>query len=266
MADKKIYNLFKGERTALKAILEYFSLKNKVLWEGSLGNGSVTVEDISKYKTLQITVNGTHCIASVKDGHILAVAFEKNQWGMYSKHFTGTISGDKLAVVECYYMAHVPSQNHGAAVATTISKIIGIDPILPDALKNIIGGGCAKLGGGAVATVSALKGYYLGGKIRSICKAKQGMGKAWRDDGDAHVRSRWILGNKYSSVIRRRESQSNCSCDNAIRIICNIYARALQRRNLRASVYDKRTRKQATHRLHSNFNGVRPLTDWGCAI
>ena len=143
--EERLYNLLKSERAALRAILEYFALKNKVLWEGNLGSGSVTIKDVSKYKTLQVTVNGTHCIASVKDGHILAIAFEKNQWGMYSKHFTGTISGDKLTVVECYYMAHVPSQNHGATAATTISRIIGIDPILPDALKNIIGGGLCKV-------------------------------------------------------------------------------------------------------------------------
>lgn len=158
--EERLYNLLKSERAALRAILEYFSLKNKVLWEGTWESGSVTVKGISKYKTLQITVNGSHCIASVKDGNVIAIAFEKNQWGVYSKHFTGTISGDKLTVVECYYMAHVPSSNHGATTATSISKIVGIDPILPDALQNIIGGGYGKLGGGAVATVQSLKGYY----------------------------------------------------------------------------------------------------------
>ena len=47
---------FKDMAEFIKALKEYFELKNKVLWESSTSwsTGTKTITDISKYQTIQV--------------------------------------------------------------------------------------------------------------------------------------------------------------------------------------------------------------------
>ena len=140
--EERLYNLFKSEREVLKAILEYFSLKNKVLWEGTWESGSKTIKDISKYQTLMAHTwlgTGTVILARRGDYFYGGTAVGYPAW-MATASFQITVSGDTATLNEAQYLSHNRSAGHGAISTGSLLKIIGIDPILPDALKNIIGG------------------------------------------------------------------------------------------------------------------------------
>lgn len=55
MDEKRIKELFQQTGETLQAILEYFRLKDKVLWTGSAGKGkTITVPNLSKYSLIRI--------------------------------------------------------------------------------------------------------------------------------------------------------------------------------------------------------------------
>lgn len=141
--EERLYNLLKSERTALRAILEYFSLKNKVLWEGTWKSGSKTIQNISKYQTVEVYVGlGSSVTMLYLRDHNLKGGCVIGYPAWYATaQYTLALNGN-IATLTASYLSHNQSAHHGAIdEVTSIKKIIGIDPILPDALKNIIGGG-----------------------------------------------------------------------------------------------------------------------------
>lgn len=152
--EERLYNLFKSEREALRAILEYFSLKNKVLWESSTEwqSGTKTIPGISKYKTILVypwldrhgieleryndtTFMGEGMIAKVSSDHLHTSA----------GYIIYVNENDAASISYEVYMHHAGGSNHQSYGTAWIRKIVGKEPILPDALKNIIGGGLWKV-------------------------------------------------------------------------------------------------------------------------
>lgn len=140
--EERLYNLFKSEREVLKAILEYFSLKNKVLWEGTWSSGSKTIQDISKYQTVEVYVGLGSSVAMLylRDSKLEGGTVIGYPAWFATAQYTLGLNGD-VATMSGTYLGHSQNSDHSTITTTTITKIIGIDPILPDALKNIIGGG-----------------------------------------------------------------------------------------------------------------------------
>lgn len=168
--EERLYNLLKSEREVLKAILEYFSLKNKTLWEGSTNwqSGTKTIPGIYKYKTILVYPwtdrNGIE-LERHNDTTFMGegmVAYVSTTASLHTSigYMLYVNENDATSISYEVYMHHSGGSNHSSYGTAWIKKIVGKEPLLPDALKNIIGGGCAKLGGGAVATVSALKRHY----------------------------------------------------------------------------------------------------------
>lgn len=128
-----------------EAIFEYFALKNKVLWEGSWSSGKQTVKDINKYQTLQVwTGLGYHCgMVFRRDNSFRGSAVVGYPTWTATQSLLITIDGDVATMAENYTLSHNGSGSHGAVGSNSysITKVVGVDPIVPDALKNIIGGG-----------------------------------------------------------------------------------------------------------------------------
>ena len=144
--EERLYNLFKSERAALRAILEYFSLKNKVLWEGTWESGSKTIQDISKYQAVEVYVGlgSSVTMLYLRDQKLEGGCVIGYPAWFATAQYTLSLNGD-VATLTAAYLGHRQSSSHAAiTTVTSITKIIGIDPILPDALKNIIGGGAVQ--------------------------------------------------------------------------------------------------------------------------
>ena len=165
--EKEIKQYLADVREFCGAIKEYFELKNKVLWESTTHwkSGSITVAGIGKYQTIQIgTALGGHDGMLYRHGDTFkgSATIGYPAW-QATQSFVLTIDGDTLTMTENYDLAHSQSSSHGAvgSMRYGIIKIVGIDPIIPDALNKYIGGGYSirKIGGAWHEAVNHLKGY-----------------------------------------------------------------------------------------------------------
>ena len=129
-----------------EAIFEYFALKNKMLIEldSDWKSGTKTVPNVSKYETIEVfphsNLGGILCRLD-PSGTFRCSGFSQGVSSAFVHYeFAFTVSGDKLTVVQCRY-----GGRSGTTIWTpetaTIRRIRGVEPKLPDALKNIIGGG-----------------------------------------------------------------------------------------------------------------------------
>lgn len=144
MDEKRIKELFQQTGETLQAILEYFRLKDKVLWTGSAGKGkTITVPNLSKYSLIRIKAVYGDFLVNTSAGRVRGIYGDRQ--GSSDTLVTGllfaSISGDSLTINNCNWVVHSPSGSHGAISQTTITEIIGIDPVIPTALQNIIRGG-----------------------------------------------------------------------------------------------------------------------------
>lgn len=194
MDEKRIKELFQQTGETLQAILEYFRLKDKVLWTGSAGKGkTITVPNLSKYSLIRIKAVYGDFLVNTSAGRVRGIYGDRQ--GSSDTLVTGllfaSISGDSLTINNCNWVVHSPSGSHGAISQTTITEIIGIDPVIPAALQNIIGGGyCIRkiLGGGIGALIQPLKEYY------SCYKQRKESNKEYKEPVLSHLSER-SLGN-----------------------------------------------------------------------
>ena len=137
---------FENMKTFRSAIVEYFSLKNQMLLELSSNwtSGTKTVPNVSKYETIEIfpyaTVGGVLCRLE-PDGVYRGSGWVQGVSTAFVQfEFAFTVSGDDLTVSQCRY-----GGRSGTTIWTPetamVRRIRGVEPKLPDALKNIIGGG-----------------------------------------------------------------------------------------------------------------------------
>lgn len=140
----------------IKALQEYISAKDKVLWESDTNwqSGSQTIPGILNYKTLRVYPWITN------EGITLERAGDKFFGeGMISRVSGETIHtsvGIRLTVAEGdivtfgynLYVHHHGNDSYHSNGTAFLRKIVGQDPVIPDALKAL--GGGITLTGGAV--------------------------------------------------------------------------------------------------------------------
>lgn len=168
MSEKRIAIPIIKQAKIIRALLEYLSLKNKVLWEGTeWKSGSKTIDGIGKYQTVMVfTALSVGTALLMRRGNSLygATPISYPAW-MATAQFEITLNGDTATMTTARYLGHYANDSHGAITTTGILKIIGIDPILPDSLQefvNPIGGGyCLSrlLGGGISALIQSPEEY-----------------------------------------------------------------------------------------------------------
>ena len=130
-----------------KALIEYLSLKNKVLYSGTAEwkTGSKTIPGISKYNTVKVylwngyggvelervgtSFQGDGMVANVSSGSHTDVAVILN--------FTDK---DLVTIGANSVLHHQGAGSHVKFIDGWVLKIVGIEPIIPDALKTIGGG------------------------------------------------------------------------------------------------------------------------------
>lgn len=156
LTEKEIKQLFREAGNSIttlnrniQAMFEYFQLKNKVLWSSSTSwaSGTKTIPDISKYQTIQVGVGlGSHEGMLYRHGESFrgSAVIGYDTW-MATQSFVLTLNGDSVTISENQMVGHNGSGNHDAMKNKYygISQLTGIDPIIPDNLLEIIGGGTA---------------------------------------------------------------------------------------------------------------------------
>lgn len=109
----------------LKAIIAPFG---KTLWTGAWSSGSITVNGISKYSILLITLTNNNQCIGISNGstcRFMAVSGSANQY-VFSGSFT--ISGDTCTWGAAGSMQHNGGGNHGAFQTLNILSITGLVP------------------------------------------------------------------------------------------------------------------------------------------
>ena len=132
----------------VKALKEYFSLKNKVLWEGTAAKGAtITVNNLSKYSIAEIhTTYGNGFVNP--QSKFIRISHGDHEGGSadtpINGYVYGAINGDKMTISHCLYIVHNPAASHSSIYQMNVTKVIGIDPVIPEALKKYLGGGIEK--------------------------------------------------------------------------------------------------------------------------
>ena len=116
-------------------LANYFSARYKTLWTGTWSSGSITVSGVSGYHSIIVMVDTNDPIMCYKSNSgnnfrgatIIGSASANNQ---YAKVFDCAISGDTLTWNYSKELGHNASGNHNSGSSKTVSKIIGVDPII----------------------------------------------------------------------------------------------------------------------------------------
>lgn len=177
--EKEIKQCLTDIRDFCSAVLEYFSLKNQVLWESTSDwtSGSKTINNLEKYKTFRIypyaTLTGVLCewdISVIRGANIIEEASATTTVNV-AFEYALTVSGYTATISKAQYVMHNGSSQPSGTCA--IRKIVGVEPAIPDALKKYIGGGYCirKIGGALYEITHHLKGYIK--CIKDTAKQKE---------------------------------------------------------------------------------------------
>ena len=139
--ERNIKELFQKTGESLQAIYEYFKLKDKVLWTGSAGRGqTISVPDVGKYNSISVLVDGVQILCQETAGNKFfgsVVNSSENASEFYARTvYAERISDDSITIM----IATQSGVNISAGSQATVTKIIGIEPKLPETLQNIVGG------------------------------------------------------------------------------------------------------------------------------
>ncbi|MCU7381061.1 hypothetical protein OBO34_22355 [Clostridiales Family XIII bacterium ASD5510] len=116
----------------LQDIFNWIAARNKVLWQGAAGEGNtITVPGLQNYKTISINTQYGNFMCCPDNGIISGLHADRASPGtnLMTHQVYGTISGDKITLIVCHYMEHVPGSGHGNKVPLQLVKIIGVEPI-----------------------------------------------------------------------------------------------------------------------------------------
>lgn len=126
----------------VKSLLEYLGMKNKILFDSSTpwNSGTKTIKDISKYNLIQfdLDLGGVSGVAIRRSDTVFTGTANANypSW-MGAAAFLISLNGDSCTLDWGWVNitgGGTPSTSYG------IKRIVGIEPIIPDALKNLGGG------------------------------------------------------------------------------------------------------------------------------
>lgn len=133
----------------LKALMEYFSLKNKVLFDQKWTSGSVDVPGIGNYRAVDIyfwdaEISPVRCYVfdTIVRGGGMVSPVSSN--GIHTDlQILLDRSGDTLTWSDVRLLHHNNASSHGTQyTSNAIFKIVGVEPVLPAALKEFSGGHC----------------------------------------------------------------------------------------------------------------------------
>lgn len=142
MNDQEIYLLLKQAGNSLQAIFDYFKKKNKILFDSdtSWNSGTKTIKGLQDYNIIQcnLELNNT-CGFAIRrhENAFFGTANANYPTWLASSAFYIVLKGDAATLNWGWVnitKGGVPDTSYG------IKRIIGIEPIIPDSLSNIIGG------------------------------------------------------------------------------------------------------------------------------
>lgn len=282
MNDQELYLLLKQTGNSLQAIFDYFKLKNRVLYNSSTGfsiNSKTQIPNIHKYKTFYIYENTTNhmpvfCLndngnfkgsGQVNDTDMKLSA--NSQWILAVE---GVIITDYLTVTAGHSMGHTVNQGHSKRYTiSNIKRIIGIDPIIPDSLSNIIGGGyCLTkfLREGCIDYVQSLKESFHRYKKTKVFETNKEMGEDRRRLWTHIIQCEQIQRIAFSNIFRRSQYRYFYSCNNINRRRAHAFCRDVQFRNLCGDKQNSHVGIPTTNWLHSRINSLRQIKEMGWCV
>lgn len=147
--ERKIRELFRQTGDSIQAILDYFRLKNKVLWEGSVtanasSNPTINVPGLSKYQIISVYTTYGSFLSDTGRKVITGLHSDYTDGSndLFEDYAYGLIAGDTIQWIRTGWARHISNGSHSYNLTNTkVTKIVGIEPLLPDSLKKIAGGG-----------------------------------------------------------------------------------------------------------------------------
>lgn len=260
-----------------KALIEYLSLKNKVLYSGTSewNSGSKTIPGISKYQKVKVYLwdgyNGVE-LERISDTRMRGEGMAQ---GVSSAPVHTSIGidlfcdGDKVTFNYGNLIHHTASGSHSSAVTGWVKRIVGTEPIIPDVLKTLGGGYCVTwLGGGLRAVIKAmLDGYRQFCKKHqdySFCKAKQEVDEDRGKLGHYILQCEQVQRTAVNNGIRGSLHQNAYSCGYIIDQCENAVCRNVQFCNLRKYEHDIRCGVKTAYRIYGYTYSLRQITPRGC--
>lgn len=186
----------------VKSLLEYLGMKNKILFDSSTpwNSGTKTIKDISKYNLIQfdLDLGGVSGVAIRRSDTVFTGTANANypSW-MGAAAFLISLNGDSCTLDWGWVNitgGGTPSTSYG------IKRIVGIEPIIPDALITLGGGYCVTwLGGGLRAVIKEVFDGYR----EVFCNIKQQL-ESWEHSNSVGIvntkRCRRQQGESYRKI------------------------------------------------------------------
>ena len=262
-------------RNYIKELKTYFGLKNQTLFTGTWTTGTKTITNISKYQIVKVYTWEVYNAVLLERVSNTRIRGEGMVQGISSipVHTSVGINlmcdSDQVTLQLSEYMHHSANSSHGGAATIGIVKIVGVEPIIPDALAEYIRGGyCVKLGGGLHVVIKAmLDGYRQFCKKHqgySFCKAKQEVDEDRGKLGHYILRCEQVQRTAVNNGIRGSLHQNAYSCGDIIDQCENAVCRNVQFRNLRKYEHDIRCGIKTAYRIYGHTYSLRQITPRGC--
>lgn len=170
----------------IKELKTYFGLKNQTLFTGTWTTGTKTITNISKYQTVKVYTWEGYNGVLLKRVSNTRMRGEGMVQGISSNTVHTSVGidlicdSDQVTLQLSEYMHHSGNSNHGGAATIGIVKIVGVEPIIPDALAEYIRGGyCVKLGGGLHAKLAKVLERYRQRMAEDFCRLADGQSENW---------------------------------------------------------------------------------------
>lgn len=266
MNDQELYLLLKQTGNSLQAIFDYFKKKNKILFDSSTpwNSGTKTIKDISKYNLIQfdLDLGGVSGVAIRRSDTVFTGTANANypSW-MGAAAFLISLNGDSC-ILDWGWVnitgGGTPSTSYG------IKRIVGIEPIIPESLSNIIGGGyCLTrfLREGCIDYVQSLKECLLRYKKFKVLKANKEMGKDRRKLWNHFIQCRQIQRITFSNIFWRSSYQDFNPCGDINKQCSNTFCGDIQFRNLCEYKQNSHIGIQTTNWLHGRINSLRQIKE-----
>lgn len=271
MNDQEIYLLLKQAGNSLQAIFDYFEKKNKILFDSSTSwdSGTKTIKGLQDYNILQCNLDlGGVCGFAIRrhETAFFGTANANYPAWFASSAFYITLNGNAATL----NWGWVNNTQSGAPNTTYgIKRIIGIEPIIPDSLSNIIGGGyCLTkfLREGCIDYVQSLKESLRRYKKSKVLKANKEMGKDQRKFWNHFIQCRQLQRIAFSNIFWRSSYQDFNPCGDINKQCSNTFCRDIQFRNLCEYKQNNHFSIQTTNWLHSRINPLRQIKEMGWCV